>query len=61
MPDQPVYKEFGTPLSKGDKTSDEVFNARYGTYKDLVVEGPSGKPASAKLDPQPFTNVKSGK
>lgn len=61
MPDQPIYKEFGKPMAEsGTKLSDEVFNERYGTYKEGGVWGQDGsrENPAAKHDPKPFTGAK---
>lgn len=60
MPDQPLWQEFGKPLAEGTKTSDDVFDARYGKYKETGVwnkDGSKNNPASS-LDPNPFSGTK---
>lgn len=60
MPDKPIHEEFGKPMAEGTKTSDEVFNARYGTYKETGVwqkDGSQSNPAT-QHDPKPFGNTK---
>jgi hypothetical protein len=53
MPDKPISEEFGKPMSEGTKTSDEIFDARYGRYKESW--GPSGvKDAPVKNSPTPI-------
>ncbi len=53
MPDEPVWQEFGE-LCEGTKTSDEIFNARYGTYQESWGEDGSNANSAAQFDPKPF-------
>lgn len=56
MPDKPISEEFGKPMAEGTKTSDEIFDARYGRYKETGVWGKDGqKGPQTKHDPMPFT------
>lgn len=59
MPDQPLHIEFGKPMAEGTKTSDEVFNERYGTYQNTwgTKQGSTENPAK-QHDPKPFEKVK---
>jgi len=60
MPDQPLYQEFGKPMADGTKTSDEIFDAKYGKYKETGVwnkDGSKENPSSA-MNPQPFGSMK---
>lgn len=60
MPDEPIHEEFGKPMAGGDKLSDEIFDERYGKYKETGAWNKNGSATnpSAQHDPKPFGNLK---